>query len=395
MQPPAKLLDAFRTTFGGEPEFISRAPGRADLIGAHVDYNDGLVLPAAVTRNVWIAVRARPDKVVSIQSLDMKEHIRFELGNLNAKKTVEGAALPLWAQYPAGVAWALTEAAFQIPGCDMAITGDIPAGAGLSSSAAVEVGYGLAWATLMGMEIDRMRLALICQRAENAYVGVNSGIMDQFSSACGQKDRALLLDCRSLEWESVPLSQDVALVVADTATRRNLATSKYNERRAECEQALASLKTALPDIKALRDVSPKQFREYRDLIPMPARMRAQHVIEEIDRVEQAAEALKQGNVGTLGELMDASQISSRDLYDASGPELDAMWEASMGHSARLGGRFLGGGWAGCMIFLVDASGADDFTSVTGKSYQEATRLEPQFYVVGAAQGAEIIRQGDF
>lgn len=395
MQPPNQLLDRFRAAFGGDPAFISRAPGRVDLIGAHVDYNDGLVLPAAISRNAWIAVRPREGKHVLIHSLDMDEQVAFDLTQLDRRKTVEGADLPIWAQYAAGVAWAMSEAGFDLPGCEMAVTGDVPVGAGLSSSAAVEVAYGLAWAYLMNTDIDRMRLAQMCQRAENAYVGVNSGIMDQFSSAFGKTDHALLLDCRSLEWEAVPLSPEVALVVADTGTRRTLATSKYNERRAECERALSALQGPLPGIRALRDVSPAQFHEHAHLIPMPARIRAQHVIEEIDRVVQAADALKQGRVDALGALMDGSQISSRDLYDASGPELDALWNASLGHPARLGGRFLGAGWAGCLIFLVDAGGADDFAAYTGQRYRDSTGHEPQFYVVRAAQGAEILPSGSF
>lgn len=385
------LVEQFRAAFGSNPMFVSRAPGRADLIGTHVDYNDGLVLPAAISRNAWVAVRGRSDSLVKMYSVDLDNHATFDLTRVDAKQDVEGRELPMWAQYAAGVAKALMEQGYKVTGAEMAVTGDVPRGAGLSSSAAVEVAYGLAWAHLMNEDIDRMTLAKICQRAENSYVGVNSGIMDQFSSACGVEDHALLLDCRSLEWETVPLRSDVALVVADTGSRRALATSKYNERRAECDQAVAVLQTVLPNITALRDVSPSEFRQYGHLIPQPARDRAQHVIEEIARVSQAADALKQGNINELGRLMDASHESSRDLYDASGPALDAMWEASKGHDARLGGRFLGAGWAGCLIFLIDAVGTDDFITYIQKRYLEMMPdAEPQFYAVRAAQGAEII-----
>jgi galactokinase len=390
MQPPANFIEQFRTTFGADPDFVARAPGRADLIGTHVDYNEGLVLPAAISRNAWVAARPHDGRDSRIYSLDMNEQVLLDLTRLDDRLTLDGESLPEWANYAAGVAWALGEAGYDLPGCEMAVTGDVPVGAGLSSSAAVEVAYGLSWLHLMNTEIDPMRLAQICQRAENGYVGVQSGIMDQFSSACGREDSALLLDCRSLEWEAVPLRADVALVVADTSTRRTLATSKYNERYEECQLAVSSLKGVLPDIRALRDVTPAQFRQYQHLIPMPARIRARHVIEEIDRVAQAADALKQGNIETLGALMDASHVSSRDLYEASGPALDAMWQASIGHPARLGGRFLGAGWAGCLIFLVNADGADDFAAATGDRYGKATGMEPQFYVVHAAQGAEIL-----
>lgn len=387
----SELIKHFRAVFGGDPEFVSRAPGRADLIGTHVDYNEGLVLPAAISRNAWVAVRGRPDSLIKMYSVDMDKSATFDVTNLDAKQDINGQELPMWAQYAAGVAKALTERGLKVKGAEMAVTGDVPRGAGLSSSAAVEVAYGLAWAHLMGVDIDRMTLAQICQRAENAYVGVNSGIMDQFSSACGVADHALLLDCRSLEWQTVPLRSDVALVVADTATRRTLATSKYNERRAECDQAVAVLQTVMPDVKALRDVSPEEFHQHAHLIPQPARNRAQHVIEEIARVAQAADALKQGEINELGRLMDASHESSRDLYEASGPALDAMWEASKGHPTRLGGRFLGAGWAGCLIFLIDAAGTDDFIAYTQKRYLEVIPdADPQFYAVRAAQGAEII-----
>lgn len=393
-RPPADLLARFKDTFGFPAEFVARAPGRADLIGAHVDYNEGFVLPVAVTRNAWVAARPRSGSFVSILSLDMNERVEFDLNSLAVKQATGGQPLPEWALYAAGVAWALSEHDLPLSGTEMAVTGDVPVGAGLSSSAAVEVAYGLAWAHMAGWsadpDFDRMTLAKLCQRAENGYVGVNSGIMDQFSSAFGQANQALLLDCRSLDWDAVPLSDRVALVIADTITRRTLATSKYNERRAECEQAVEALRSAFPDIRALRDVSVEAFHQHKHMIPQPARDRAQHVVEEIARVLDAAAALHQGDVHALGQRMDESHISSRDLYAASGPELDAMWEVSQDHPARLGGRFLGAGWAGCLIFLVDADGAEDFAAYTARRYEQRTGRQPSFYTVRAAQGAEII-----
>ncbi len=389
MQPPADLIPRFEAAFGVRPEIIARAPGRVDVIGAHTDYNDGLVLPAAIDRSVWVAARQISGSHVTIHSLDMDERVSFDLLALDAKQALDGRPLPEWARYPAGVAWALKDVGADLPGCEIAVTGDVPVGAGLSSSAAIEVAHAVMWAYLSGWEGDRMALAQLCQRAENIYVGVNSGLMDQFSSAFGQADHALLFDCRTLFWEAVPLSQRVALVIADTGTRRTLSTSRYNERRAECEQAVRALQTVLPGIQALRDVPVEIFHQVKEVIPQPARDRAQHVIEEIDRVRQAAESLKQGNVEALGKLMDESQISARDLYAASGPDIDAMWEASLGHPARLGGRFLGAGWAGCLIFLVEAAGAQDFMAATGRRYQQRTGRVPDLYATRAAQGAEI------
>lgn len=392
--PPAELISAHRSSFKDDPQFVVRAPGRADLIGTHVDYNDGLVLPAAITRNAWVAVSPARDPLITIRSLDMQETVQVDLNRLASKQTAAGDPLPGWTMYAAGVAWALHEYGFDLPPLALTVTGDVPVGAGLSSSAAVEVAYAMAWAHALGWDsdpgFDRMTLARLCQRAENGYVGVNSGLMDQFSSAFGQADHALLLDCRTYEWEAVPLSDRVALVIADTTTRRTLATSKYNERRAECEQAVEALRAIVPEIRALRDVPVEVFHQHKHLIPQPARDRAQHVVEEIARVQSAAGALRRGDVGALGERMDESHISSRDLYAASGPELDAMWEASRGHPARLGGRFLGAGWAGCLIFLVDADGAGDFAAFTGLLYEERTGRAPSFYTVQAAQGAEIL-----
>ncbi len=386
---PQTLIDQFESLTGGPPRLVARAPGRVDLIGTHVDYNEGLVLPAAISRYAWVAARPRNDRLVVIDSLDMHERITFSLDSMETRTLLGGEPMPVWAQYAAGVAWALEESGLRLTGCDLAITGEVPVGAGLSSSAAVEVAYAHAWTYLIGWAGDRMQLAQWCQRAENQYVGVNSGLMDQFSSTFGQSGHALLLDCRSLDWEAVPLSDRVALVVADTGTRRTLAASHYNTRRAECEQAVASLKTALPEIRSLRDVSIEAFQVHSHLVPQPARDRAQHVIEEIARVAEAAEALRHGDVGRLGALMDASQISSRDLFAASGPALDAMWEASQGHPARLGGRFLGAGWAGCLIFLVEAAGSHDFAARTAERYRRQTGQLPELTIVQAAQGAEV------
>jgi galactokinase len=385
-----RLAQSFREQFGGSHKLISRAPGRVDLIGAHVDYNDGLVLPAAITRYSWVAARPRHDSVVQVFSLDWNQRVRFDLTNLDAKVDQDGKPLPEWALYAAGVAWALGQRGISLPGCELAVTGDIPVGAGMSSSASVEVAYALIWLQMADVELPSMQIAQACQQAENAFVGVNSGLMDQFSSVFGKEDHALVLDCRSLDWEVLPLDANVALVVADTGTRRTLTTAHYNTRRAECEQAVHSLQVVMPEITALRDVSAEAFAMYADCIPVPARRRAQHVIEEINRVQQAADALRQGDTATLGHLMDASHISSRDLYEASGQELDAMWEVSKGHPARLGGRFLGAGWAGCLIFLVDAAGAEDFAATTAQKYEKATGNKAKVYLIRAAQGAQIL-----
>ena len=387
---PQRLLKAFDETFRTRPDFLVRAPGRVDLIGTHTDYNDGWVLPAAITRTVWLAVKALAGPRAVIKAVDMGENATVDLGEPTRIKSSIGRDLPAWVAYPAGVAWSLQESGLATSGCQIALASSVPVGAGLSSSAAVEVAYGLAWTHIAGHKVDKMKLAQMCQRAENQYVGVNSGLMDQFASLFGKADHALLFDCRTLEWEAVPLPSNVVLVIVDTGTRRSLSNSHYNERRADCEEAVRVLKTVLPDIRALRDVSPEAFEEYKHLIPVPPRHRAAHIIAENARVLAAAAALRKGDVAELGHLMDEAQISSRDLFDASGPEMNTMWQDSHGHPARLGGRFVGGGWAGCMVYLVKAEGSDDFADFLSRRYHKDTGITPTIYTMQAAEGAEVI-----
>jgi len=384
LTPPPRLVPAFEAAFNASPALIVRAPGRVDLIGGHTDYNDGFILAAAIDRAVWLAVRPLDTSIVSIKALDLDgEEAAFRLTDLDSKKTITGRLLPGWARYAAGVAWSLQEAGLATPGSQIAVTSDVPVGAGLSSSAAVEVAYATAWAQITGWEVDRMEMAQLCQRAESHYVGVNSGLMDQFSSLFGRKDHALLLDCRTLEWEAVPLPNDVSLVVVDTGTRRELATSHYNERRTECEQAVAALRPYLPHVRALRDVTPDQLDEYEDEIPEPARQRAQHIIAENGRVQAAASALRAGDVALAGALMNQSHISARDLFEASGLALDAAWEAAQTHPANYGGRFIGAGWAGCLVFLVQRDGVDDFQSHMAAHLDPTARIYPLQAAIGA------------
>ncbi|MBN1312136.1 MAG: galactokinase [Anaerolineae bacterium] len=385
-----ELASVFEETFHSEPDFLVRSPGRVDLIGTHTDYNEGWVLPAAINRSAWLAVKALPTPLVTVHAVDMEEQVAFRLTDLDAHKTLAGQDLPEWARFPAGVAWSLQEAGLATPGSQIALSGNIPIGAGLSSSAAVEVAYGLAWSHIVGWKVDKMALAQYCQRAENLYVGVNSGLMDQFACLFGQAGHALLFDCRTLEWEAVPLSNDVTLIIADTGTRRTLSTSHYNERRADCDAALEALKPHLPDIKALRDVSPDQLETHKDAVPEQPYRRAAHIIAENERVRAAAAALKNGDTAGLGKLMDESYISTRDLFDASGPQLDAMWEASQGHPARLGGRPVGAGWAGCMVFLAKTEGCDAFIEHLEQRYQAEVAIEPTIHRVETADGAQVV-----
>jgi galactokinase len=388
--PPDHLLEQYRRIYGTLPAFAVRAPGRVDLIGAHVDYNDGYVLPAAIARDAWLAVGPATGDLSSITAADFDESVAFHTDDLEARTDAGGQPLPIWALYPAGVAWALRSAGLATPSLNAVLTSDVPIGAGVSSSAAVEVAFGMAWQHAGRWDIPRMELAKLCKRAENEYVGVACGLMDQFASVFGQREHALLLDCRTLDWEALPLPPDTALVVADTSTRRHLSEGELNERQQECMEAVRLLKPHLPQITALRDVSQKDFARFERLLPEPIRSRAQHVIDECARVLETAEALRCQDAARVGALMDESQASSRDLYASSGPELGTMWEAANAHPVCLGGRFIGAGFAGCLVFLAQAEGIEDFIESTARRYAEATGLTPDLYVAEAAQGAQVV-----
>lgn len=390
--PPPRLLETFQSAYHAPPAFVVRAPGRVDVIGSHTDYNEGWVLAAAIDRQAWLAVAPSPDATVAIHAFDLDQKVAFPLVDLESRRDSSGGALPGWALYAAGVAWSLQQEDLSTPGCRIALTSDVPQGAGLSSSAAVEVGYALVWAHLGGWQVDRMKLAQLCQRAENQYVGVNSGLMDQFASLHGRAGHGLFFDCRTLDWEALPLPDDCALIVADTGTRRTLAASHYNRRREECEEAVFTLQDTLPNIRALRDVTIEQFEAFMDVIPQPARRRAAHIIGENDRVRAAADALRAGDGWALGRLMDESHASARDLFEASGPALDGMWEIAHRHPACRGGRAVGAGWAGCMVFLVSANAATDFTTHLVEGYHRHTGTAPVIYPVRPADGAQVVRE---
>jgi len=380
-QPPEKLLCAFQDAFGAHPAFAVRAPGRVDLMGAHVDYNDGFVLPVAVSRDVWIAARAC-DGPTSIVAHDLDERVTLD--------GLERGDLPQWARYAAGVAWALNDAGLSTPSIEAVILGRVPMGAGISSSAALEVAFACAWAHLGEWEVEPLALAVLCRKAENEYVGVACGIMDQFASMLGRRDHALLLDCRSLAWESTPLPAGTSLVIADTSTRRRLSDGALNTRYDECMKATEILRESRAEVSALRDVTAADLDELESSLPEPVRSRARHVVDECARVLAAADAMRRGDATEVGELMNRSMHSSRTLYESSGPALDAMWEAGAAHDACLGGRCVGAGFAGCVLFLVRSDAAQDFVSRTSRGFAAATGLTPDLNVVRAADGARVI-----
>lgn len=381
----------FHEKFGHAPVHISRAPGRVNLLGEHVDYNDGFVLPVAIDRATYVAFSpAHSDRMV-VWALDFEQQAEFTPVTLEAKSQINGSPLPGWARYPAGVAWALARSGRRTTtGLQAVFASDVPRGAGLSSSASVELAFAVAWMALDGWKLPAMQLAVLCQRAENQYVGVNCGIMDQFASACGEKDRLLFLDCRSLEYRSLPLPQGIDVVIADTTIRHSHTTSAYNDRRAACEQAVRILQDDLPGIRSLRDVTCAQFDRLAAKLPPQIEKRARHVVEEIDRTLRAVTLLESGDVRGFGLCMNACHESLRDLYEVSCPEADAMARIAQSLDGCYGARLTGGGFGGCTVNLVTHEKTTAFVKALGVAYESETGLRPDIYVCAASGGAGLL-----
>ncbi|MEW6752768.1 MAG: galactokinase [Candidatus Latescibacterota bacterium] len=375
----AVVAAEFAARFGGPPAAVVRAPGRVNLIGEHTDYNDGFVLPMAIDRRIWIALRPVPGARVEAVSLDYGETRSFALDGLREGGT-QG-----WLEYLKGTAWALQEAGLALAGWQGVLAGDVPIGAGLSSSAAFELAAARAFACASGFAWEPARMARLGQRAENRWVGVNCGIMDQMISARGRAGHALLLDCRSREGEHVPLPAGCAVVVLDTGTRRGLVDSAYNERRAQCEAAAARC-----GVRALRDVALTALQGHAGGMDEVTFRRARHVVAENDRTLRAGAAMRAGDAACLGSLMDASHASLRDDFEVSSSALDAMVEAAGAHPECLGARMTGAGFGGCAVALVRAAAAAAFARDTAVRYARATGNEPSVYVCQATDGAEVV-----
>lgn len=390
MNLPNTLPAIFQQKFGRPPAFVARAPGRVNLLGEHVDYNDGFVLPAAIDRATYIAFSPADSELTTLWAADFDKRAVFSPRTLPAQTEPGGSPLPDWARYPAGMMWALVGAGLETPAVDAVFASDVPRGSGLSSSASVEMAFGVAWQQLGGWELAPMELAKLGQRAENQYVGVNCGIMDQFASACGVENRLLLLDCRSLEWETLTLPEGVSIVVADTTVRRKLTSGEYNNRRAACEQAVQLLQAGLPGICSLRDVSPADFNRLAGTLPVEVEKRARHVVEEIERTRQAIPLLQAGDMARFGELMNACHASLRDLYEVSCLELDVMSDVAQSLTGCYGARLTGAGFGGCTVNLVAQEQAEAFAQALAAGYESRTGLHPEIYICKASAGAGLL-----
>ena len=384
MESIQELTVRFAEAFPGRsPTVLARAPGRVNLIGEHTDYNDGFVLPIAIDRWAVFVGAPRADGRVEIASLDYGNRTSFLPGD-SAKE----AGATSWANYPKGVAWALAEKGYRVAGVDAILRGNVPLASGLSSSAALEVAAATLFEAIAGYTMDVVATALLCQRAENAFVGVNCGIMDQFVSRLARKGHALLIDCRSLEYRHVPMpSSGYRFVVADTGKRRSLVGSEYNARRSQCEEAVAYFAARRPGVKALRDVTLPELDDAKDDLHPVVYRRARHVITENDRTLRAVEHLSSGDMAAFGRLMVASHESLRDDYEVSCRELDVIVEEALRIPGVLGSRMTGAGFGGCTVTLATEDAVEQFRQEVPARYSERCGLEAQVYVFEAADGA--------
>lgn len=382
-----RVVQEFYNRFGRRPEVIVRAPGRVNLLGAHVDYNEGWVLPAATEQAVWLAAaRVDSDSVRILASDFENDESGFRLSALDKR---ESNSAVTWIDYPRGVAWSLRDEGYDIPPIISLFASDVPIGAGVSSSAAVEVAFLSAWNFLGRLELSSLQMAKLGQKTENRYIGLASGIMDQFASIHGSSKQLVLLDCRTLSYEHIPLPEHWAILVVDSGIRRALATSEYNVRREQCEKAAAILQSYLPAVQTLRDVSPHQFELIAHHLPILLRRRAQHVVEECHRVLKGAALLKEGRVNEFGRLIRHSHISARDLYEVSIAELDVLAATAWQCEGCYGARLTGAGFGGCVVVLADALAVDDIAARLKEVYEQEFDRTPRMFQTRAADGVQL------
>ena len=364
---------------------IFRAPGRVNLIGEHTDYNDGFVMPAAIDLSTWVKCSPLEDRRLQIFSENFNEQVEIDLDDQNL------SARGHWSDYPVGVAVMLERGGYRLRGARLEVRSEVPIGSGLSSSAAIEVATACALTANSKLQVERRELARLSQRAENEFVGARVGIMDQFVSLFGKEQRALLLDCRSLEFELLPLPDNVRLIICNTMVKHELASSAYNERREQCETGVKLLSKSLPDIRALRDVTLEQLEKFGKDLPDVIYRRCRHVITENARVLSAADALQRRDLNSFGELMAQSHRSLRDDYEVSCRELDLMVELAREIEGVYGSRMTGGGFGGSTVNLVDDKNVEEFRQHVFERYEEITKLQPEIYASHASNGAEEVQ----
>lgn len=385
MDKGAAIGEVFQRIFGaGDRIVIVEAPGRVNLIGEHTDYNEGFVLPIAINFKMRMAARSRPDSVIKIYSGDYQQTSVFSLDD----PVVVDASRP-WSNYPRGVVWALREAGFKLQGFEMAFDGDLPQGAGLSSSAALEIATAVMLKELFGFQMSAAELVLLCQRAENEFVGMKCGIMDQFISLMGKADRALFLDCRSLDYQYVPLKLgDYRIVICHSGVKHSLVASEYNRRRQDCQAGVTVLQSRFNGVKALRDVNLEQLQQCADQMDETVYRRCRHVISENERVLQSLIALEQGNLEQFGKLMNESHDSQRDDFEVSCPEVDLLVDLARAVPKVLGARITGGGFGGCTVNLVAGEAIARFREEVVEAYRLRSGKIAQLFVCTPADGAK-------
>lgn len=380
-----QMAAAFRALYQTEPTVWVRAPGRVDLMGSHTDYNMGHVLTMPIDRDTWIAARPRIGRVVRVHSMNVDQGSGFSVDGIVHDETAP------WANYVRGVADVLKSEGYKLTGFDGLVHSTVPLSSGLSSSAALECAAAVLFRAMGGWEIDPVQMALLCQRAENEFVGMNCGILDQYTSVMGQAGCALLLDCRNLTSKPVTLPDDVQVVICDTQAERELTGSEYGERRAQTEEGARLLARFYPEVTALRDVALEQFLEHEtDLPPVVAR-RCRFVIEENERVLRLAERLPTDDQTAICALTTTSYKGARDLYEIVSPEMAAMMEAMLSAPGVIGARQTGAGFGGCMVALVEVKKVTAFERHVRGAYEAATGIQPEIYSVRASAGAGVLR----
>ena len=392
----SELKKQFIETYGGSDEDLRvfASPGRVNLIGEHTDYNGGPVFPAALTMKTTIIARKRDDDVIRLKATDLDIMVEAKIDELEKYKgTLK------WGDYQLGVALELQKAGYDIVGCDLLYDDTTPHGGGLSSSAAIEISTALMFAVFsnekngIDKEVDMIEMAKLGQAAEHNYIGVMCGIMDQFASAMGKENHAIYLDCATLDYELVPLKlDDCCLILSNTNKKHSLGASKYNERRSECDAGVAALKTVLPDIELLNDVSVEEFEAHKDVITDPiVQKRVRHVVYECDRVGKSVEALKAGDLKTFGQLMNASHDSLQYDYEVSCDELDLLAQEARKLPYVIGSRMTGAGFGGCTVSVVESAHAQDFIDTLGPLYEEKVGYPASFYISEIGNGGMEIK----